>query len=360
MLLLAPSIIVLIDFIKFLIVRKRLFRPLFSRIIEIITITGLPLLYLWGADYGMGNDCCTESATFSPEHKLTIYVWIGICIATYIYSTIRKEICPPVLEVLINCILVIGLVLNGFIGYQIIQPLWLIGNLPIGLLFIINLYENQQRVLELADKNKFNLDSWVTRNAWKLLNSKAFVKYPILLVLTLPIIVLITSVLILFGQKPDSIIQAFTQTYKHGFSELDHLCENVECGGHYLCSVAANGHEKIVNPQRYGLRNGKLIICNRQLLISNAFEDIIFERAPSLHKLIRRNYNKVGNLIHKYYYVFENKLVSDITYFIMKPFEWLFLLTLYIHDKNPENRIEIQYLKDSDKTEIKNTLQQKL
>ena len=45
------------------------------------------------------------------------------------------------------------------------------------------------------------------------------------------------------------------------------------CGGHYLCSVAAKGHTQIVKPERFGVRNGGRIICNRQLLISNAFED---------------------------------------------------------------------------------------
>ena len=43
------------------------------------------------------------------------------------------------------------------------------------------------------------------------------------------------------------------------------LCENVMCGGHFLCSVGANGHEKIVRPQRIGYRNGNLIICRNQV-----------------------------------------------------------------------------------------------
>ncbi|MBL0081928.1 MAG: hypothetical protein IPP37_05630 [Saprospiraceae bacterium] len=97
--------------------------------------------------------------------------------------------------------------------------------------------------------------------------------------------------------KPDSLIRAFTDTYHHGFSQLDHLCENVACGGHFLCSVGANGHPKIVKPIRYGERNGRKIICTRQLLISNAFEELVQEKCPLVHKIIRHNYNKVGRLI---------------------------------------------------------------
>lgn len=153
---------------------------------------------------------------------------------------------------------------------------------------------------------------------------------------------------ILFGQKPDSLIRAFTDTYQHGFSQLDHLCENVQCGGHFLCSVGANGHPKIVKPIRYGERNGRKIICTRQLLISNAFEELVQEKCPLVHKMIRHNYNKVGRLIHRYYGIFNNKYISDLVYICMKPLELLFLLILYTFDKKPENRIAKQYLAKSD------------
>jgi hypothetical protein len=148
------------------------------------------------------------------------------------------------------------------------------------------------------------------------------------------------------------MIRAFTDTYKHGFSQLDYMCANVDCGGHFLCSVGANGHKKIVKPIRYGERNNSKIICNRQLLISNAFEELVQENFPLIHKIIRRNYNKVGKIIHKYYHIFNNKIVSDIVYILMKPLEFVFLLTLYTFDNKPENRIATQYLTANDKKKI--------
>ena len=100
-----------------------------------------------------------------------------------------------------------------------------------------------------------------------------------------------------------------------------------------------------MKPQRIGYRNGNLIICTRQLLISNAFEDLIETKFPKIHRFIRKNYNHVGSFIHKYYGVFEIKWFSDLIYWMMKPAEWVFLVTLYLFDHEPESRIERQYVK---------------
>jgi hypothetical protein len=116
-----------------------------------------------------------------------------------------------------------------------------------------------------------------------------------------------------------------------------------------LCSVAANGHKKVVSPIRYGERNGNKIICNRQLLIANAFEELVQQKLPNAHKIIRHQYNKVGNAIHHHYHIFNNKFVSDCIYILMKPLEIFFLLTLYTFDKRPENRIAQQYLNKWDR-----------
>ena len=116
------------------------------------------------------------------------------------------------------------------------------------------------------------------------------------------------------------------------------MCENGECGGHFLCSVAAKGHKSIVRPERYGERNGHKIICNRQLLIANAFEELMQDHVLFIHGYIRRQYNKVGSFVHRYYPVFSNKFVADIVYLAMKPLEWLFVLTLYTFDAKPEDK----------------------
>ncbi|MBS1653949.1 MAG: hypothetical protein JSU05_03820 [Bacteroidetes bacterium] len=226
-------------------------------------------------------------------------------------------------------------------------------------LLILELYRNHQLIL--ADTN--NWDTSILSSSQNvvltLLKSSWFIKFPLLLFVCLPLLVILSSMLLLVGQKPDSFIRAFTDTYKHGFSQLDYLCDNVSCGGHYLCSVAANGHEKVVKPIRTGERGGGKIICNRQLLISNAFEEIIEERFPALHRFIRRNYDKMGDLIHRNYKLFSNRYFSDAIYYLMKPLEWIFLIVIYLVDRKPENRIESQYLSAKDRNRIKQNLKSK-
>ena len=113
---------------------------------------------------------------------------------------------------------------------------------------------------------------------------------------------------------------------------------------HFLCSIAAGGHPWLVKPLRYGNRWGVQIVCNRQLLVANAFEDILQERLPRFHAVLRRNYNTIGRGLHKHYGIFGNPFVADVIYVLMKPVEWCFAAVLYAVDKNPESRIERQYL----------------
>jgi hypothetical protein len=343
-----PTLLLTIDFVKFLISGTRLYKNGLTRLLEVAGMLVLPLLYLWMFDDKL-NDCCGDSATFSPDHKLTIYVLIAICIITYFYSAFRKDMAGPLIEVLVNSILLLGFVFNIFIAIQVGKAYWMFGNIPVGLLFIFQLAKNHQTFVKNNQLLPAETAGPLKRLAWRLLTANPLLKIPILFIVCLPVFTMIASLLLLFGQKPDAVVRAFTDTYKHGFSQLDHLCDNVQCGGHFLCSVAAGGHKEIVNPIRYGERNGSKIICNRQLLIANAFEELVQQKLPGTHKVIRHQYNKIGNVVHRHYHIFNNKFVADIVYIVMKPLELFFLLTIYAFDKKPENRIAKQYLNKKDK-----------
>ncbi len=158
--------------------------------------------------------------------------------------------------------------------------------------------------------------------------------------MAVPLLMVIIIILLLFGQQPDSIIKMFTETAEWTLSQRIPP-PRLDYDGHYLCTVAACGDEKVVKPLRAGKRNNELIIVNRQLLVANAFEDLIAERTPRLHKVIRRTYDRLGLPISKH---INTKRRSNTVYFIMKPLEWLFLLVLYTFDTKPENRIHRQYL----------------
>jgi hypothetical protein len=95
-----------------------------------------------------------------------------------------------------------------------------------------------------------------------------------------------------------------------------------------------------VKPLRFGKRGGRKIIVNRQLLIANAFENLLESYLPTFHKFIRANYDKYGyNLSKK----INTSSLSNLTYILMKPFEWLFLFCLYLLCIKPEENIMRQY-----------------
>lgn len=154
-----------------------------------------------------------------------------------------------------------------------------------------------------------------------------------------PLLGILIGVLLLFGQEPDAVIKAFTETSDWNLSQRV-APQNVFYDEHYLCTVAAGGHEKIVKPRRLGVRHGHQVIVNRQLCVANAFEQVLEERTPRFHRALRSFYDTYGfpvaRLIH-------SKYAADLVYFLMKPLEWVFLAILYLTEVNPENRIAIQY-----------------
>ncbi len=161
-----------------------------------------------------------------------------------------------------------------------------------------------------------------------------------LVILLFPVFFIVTLILILFGQDANSIVKVFTDTATWKLSQQVHppiLTHN----GHYLCTVAAVGHPKIVKPLRIGKRNGRQIIVNRQLLIANAFEEMIQDFLPKLHIIIRQNYDKYGYNISKKINTIH---LSNMTYILMKPLEWVFLICLYLFCVKPEKKINRQYV----------------
>ena len=110
-------------------------------------------------------------------------------------------------------------------------------------------------------------------------------------------------------------------------------------------TVAAGGHRKVVKPVRKGIRHGHEVIVNRQLCIANAFEQILEEKTPRFHKLVRGVYDRYGFPVAR---LIKSKWIADIIYIMMKPLEWIFLAVIYMSDVHPENRIETQYMGKND------------
>lgn len=159
------------------------------------------------------------------------------------------------------------------------------------------------------------------------------------LVLLLPVSTVLVLVLTLFGQDPHAMTKVFTDTTTWHFSQQQHP-PFLEYQGHYLCTVAARGHAKLVKPIRFGHRRGNIILINRQLLVANAFEELLEEHCSSLHRLVRRLYDRYGFPLSRY---IMKPVHSDIVYLLMKPLEYFFVFVLYLCCTSPEEIIAKQY-----------------
>ena len=185
------------------------------------------------------------------------------------------------------------------------------------------------KFLNFCSKLLYNIENW-----------------PILaIILSIPLIVILIGILVLFGQRPDEAIKAFLETSDWTLSTKVSP-PPITYDGHYLCTVSLRGHKNIVKPIRMGIRHGEKIVVNRQLCIANAFEDLIKEKTPRFHHFIRHIYDKYGYPLSKH---INTSFQADITYILMKPLEWIFLIVLYTFDIKPENRIETQYIGDKKK-----------
>ena len=190
------------------------------------------------------------------------------------------------------------------------------------------------------DRTEISYENRLLQWLHQLLNKSR--NWPWLAVLVaLPTLAFVVLVLMLFGQQPDSMIKAWTNTADWAFSQKIPP-QNLIIDEHYLCTVAAGGHEKVVKPQRMGVRHGHPVVVNRQLCIANAFEQVLEEKTPRFHRFLRRNYDRFGYPFAKH---IKKKWAMDVIYYLMKPLEWIFLLVLYLVDRKPENRIAMQYIK---------------
>ena len=88
-----------IDFFSFLISGRRFFGRLKFVLQPLVMLGPVMTLVL---DLDQKNDCCSDSAIFSPQHRLSAIVLVLVCLSAFFYSTCRKRLAPPLLEVIVN------------------------------------------------------------------------------------------------------------------------------------------------------------------------------------------------------------------------------------------------------------------
>lgn len=282
---------------------------------------------------------------FSRDYAVSLVIFV---LASILCAVIldRGKLLPPLFAAILTGGVYMGIILWVFFAVQLVKNadstflLWYLLLYPLNYIICavrilrenIELYTEHYRKTETAVKNSF------IKLLWKIL-SKASVWAWFPLICVIPVTGALMCVCLIFGQGVFGIIKAFTETSDWTFSTMISP-PPIEYEGHYLCTVAVNGHEKLVKPTRLGIRHGVKIGVNRQLCIANAFEQIIEEKAPEFHKAVRHIYDKYGYPISKH---ITTKLRADIIYIAMKPLEWIFLIVLYLSDINPESRIALQY-----------------
>ncbi|MCU0327297.1 MAG: hypothetical protein MUF45_19080 [Spirosomaceae bacterium] len=289
---------------------------------------------------------------FSDRHSLTLIFYFLAFNLSIALIWIKKTTLPPLVLAFCLVFILIGVILSvvtlfqisthniKYMGYannhldeQIMFSCTPTLSIFIGIYLIVEVItQESDEITNRKYSNKFlNLISifLVTRNR----------KSIWLIILLFPVFLISTLILILFGQEPDSIVKIFTDTATWKLSQQTHP-PILDHKGHYLCTVAAIGDPKIVKPIRFGQRNGKQIIVNRQLLIANAFEEMVQDFSPKLHFIIRQFYDKYGYNLSKQ---INTTPLSNITYFLMKPLEWFFLVCLYLFCIKPEQKINRQY-----------------
>ena len=282
----------------------------------------------------------------------TVIGILMIGVISYILIKVRKIELPPLIIVcsmsgimicsIFMLVFIVQIIENLFTGlmiiYLIIFPINYILCSIRAIIETMNYYKKKEKTLKEYN-NKF------LNKCNKILNNIS--TWPILaIIFTIPLSIILICILVLFGQRPDEAIQAFLETSDWTLSQKISP-PPIEYDAHYLCTVSLRGHKELVKPNRIGIRHGKKIVVNRQLCIANAFEQLIEEKTPRLHHFIRYIYDKYGYPLSKH---INTPLKADITYIIMKPLEWIFLVILYLFDKSPENRIAIQYTGNKCKT----------
>jgi peptidoglycan/LPS O-acetylase OafA/YrhL len=140
------SALLVLDFVYFLFRGERFFVKGVRALGTVIML--FPILFLC-ADLDSNNNCCGTTALFSPPHRLSLYLLAGLCLIAYFYSSYRKKIAPPIPEVIVNCLLLTGILLNIFIAIQ--TDNWF-GDLavivPVTILLLFALIRNHDMALD--------------------------------------------------------------------------------------------------------------------------------------------------------------------------------------------------------------------
>lgn len=304
------------------------------------------LVYSDAHDYWRKIDTSSFYSPISSRHSLSFWVFLILSFIGLLnlWNKGRKQ--APLVLVFSSLFVLFGIIIQGVLIAQLAHP-WdynsgshrstlLLAPIIHIIISILLLFKLLSKEIELSNGRTYKHSVLNFLNE-KIKASQHFAWW--VLILFLPVLTVMTLALVLFGQEFDSLAKVFTETTTWSFSQKTHP-PYLDHQGHYLCTVAACGSPNIVKPLRLGRRHGNEIIVNRQLMVANAFEAVIQEKFPKVHQVIRKNYDRHGYPLSK---DIDTPLKSNVTYVLMKPLEWCFLIFIYLTSEKPEQLIHAQY-----------------
>lgn len=316
--------------------------------ISFFVLSACLFCFVWlfnGEDYYTAIDGVDGGYTpFASSHLPTLIVFFVLSVFGLIKLWYKGSLLPPLLFFLCVVFLIIGIPISIAVIIQTSintaqgGETFLFALLPIAYIFTsISVLIGLITAEAVEANTKAYHNKYLNLLNQKLANAK---NKPLwIFAMLIPVFAIIVAILMLFGQEANSITKVFTETTTWAFSQKTHP-PFLDHEGHYLCTVAVCGTPEIVKPLRLGRRHGHEIIVNRQLLIANAFEELIQENAPSLHQVIRSFYDKYGYPLSR---KITTSKASNLVYLSMKPLEYFFLMVLYLCSAKPEEKINKQY-----------------
>lgn len=194
-----------------------------------IFVMSYPLLYIW-LDLAGGYN-----PALAPANRLTFDTLVMLCIVVYFYASYRKKLAWPPLEVIVNCLLLLGVLLDLALGIQVGNLAeWVFFILPVAIIFAGTLVDNHKLACRHRDRRliteRGSADSEeapmideeedpLITGCRRIVFLHPLLKFPVLLLACLPVLGVPAGALVLFGQQPDAIVRAFTDTCGHGFSQ---------------------------------------------------------------------------------------------------------------------------------------------
>lgn len=287
-----------------------------------IVIGGIFYMLLYAIAFDPAGDWYEPIYIFQTHYSISSQYVLSIALPTLIgfigliiLFNVKSDKLPPLVSalsiasvVILNIIQIVyavqiseNIIRTSVEGMDILLYVYHLNIFILSVTAVRNQIRQQLEIYKSLDENNQSTGKGI---GWLYGKIKNISNYTVLIFICLFFLIAILEIIfILLGQGADAPIKAFTDTADWTFSK-QLPPPPLKYEGHYLCTVAAGGHKKIVKPLRCGV------------------------------------YDKYGYPISKH---ITTPYQADLVYIVMKPLEWLFLIFLYLFDIRPEQRISRQY-----------------